>query len=172
MERALFFSCSLYFSLLQPLWSSLSTLQSSQSQLKASWILLHHKARSWGCRCTAAVMGGKIRRGESTKPRWRAPLGIGHPAAACWGHLQPWPWLSPASPPQQQGVGRCVLWHSTKQRARLQPSASPLQLGAWGAACRTRSQCRSLLPADKWDYVIIWHPSMSSWATESLSLAA
>lgn len=96
MESALFFSCS---SLVRSLWSTMSLLSSFQSQLQASWILLHHKARSWGWSCTSAAMEPKIGWGESITLSRGAPWGIGLPTAAHWGHLQPWPWLfTPLSP--------------------------------------------------------------------------
>lgn len=100
---------------------------------------------------------------------------LGHRATCCC-LLGPPPALAKAVPlsipQQQQEAGWRVPRYSSEQRAGLWPSSSPWQPGARGAACRTQSQCRGPPPADKWHCVIIWHPSMSSRATASLSLAA
>lgn len=81
MESALFFSCSF---LVWSLWSPMSLLSSFQSQLQASWILLHHKARNWDWSCPSAAMEAKRGWGESTTLSRGAPWGIGLPTAAHW----------------------------------------------------------------------------------------
>lgn len=93
---------------------------------------------------------------------------------SCCCPLGPPPALAIAvvpSLPSQQEEAACALTQHQPE-SRTMTSSEPLSASAQGTASHLQSQCHDLPPADKWGCVIIWHPSMSGPATESLSLAA